>query len=223
MQLLLLAAALCLAGLQQVDRAKAPVHTQQQPAPPNVSELAESPARVEVRADSLHIALLERVNSQLSLVWNPLGVMIGALGVLFAVGAIASGLILYRQGREYRSLLEKAIAENGRVVTAYLEEKGAHFEAMRQALDEHLARSRSELAQLSGEQKTQMQQYVDRLEALQRNLRRPPEKIILAGATSPGILTTEITGVTCQNCGQWAIATDTDSRCVHCGQYVPRH
>lgn len=54
-----------------------------------------------------YITLLEKTNLQLSLWYNPYGIMVGILTLLVAVLAIYFAYILWRQGRDYRDFLEE--------------------------------------------------------------------------------------------------------------------
>jgi predicted HAD superfamily phosphohydrolase len=65
--------------------------------------------RVDPLYHEAYIKLLERSNEQLSLVGNPLAWMIGALGVLFTVGAIVAAFLLWRQSREFKEDQKKLI------------------------------------------------------------------------------------------------------------------
>ena len=55
--------------------------------------------------NELQINFLTRINDQLSLWTNPYGIMVGALSALFAILAICSGLLLFRQSSEYKKQL----------------------------------------------------------------------------------------------------------------------
>ncbi len=67
----------------------------------------------EISKKDTYIELLEKVNQQISYTWIPAMVVIASLTLLFAVGAIVVGIVIYRQGRDYKNKLEKnAIAFN---------------------------------------------------------------------------------------------------------------
>ena len=94
-------------------------------------------------ADSAYIEILEKTNSQLSLWLNPYGVMIGALGTLFAVAAIVAGVLLFRQGKEYRDLIETSIRKYEGVLGALVKEK---LEAVEGAFERQLKDAQAKLA-----------------------------------------------------------------------------
>lgn len=70
-----------------------------------------------------YLDILEKTNQQLSLWWNPYGLMIGALGVLFAVLAIFAAILIFLQGREFRSLLNRTVGEYRQILDAFITEK----------------------------------------------------------------------------------------------------
>lgn len=55
--------------------------------------------RVDPKYHEVYAEILEKANNQLSLVGNPLAWFIGALGVLFAAGAIVSAILIWRQSK----------------------------------------------------------------------------------------------------------------------------
>ncbi|WP_057935841.1 hypothetical protein [Algoriphagus resistens] len=65
--------------------------------------------RVDPLYNEAYIKLLERSNDQLSLVGNPLAWMIGALGILFTVGAIVTAYLLWRQSKEFKEDQKKLL------------------------------------------------------------------------------------------------------------------
>lgn len=53
-----------------------------------------------------YIDILEKTNQQLSLWFNPYGLMVGALSILVALGAIVAGAFIFRLGKDYKDLIE---------------------------------------------------------------------------------------------------------------------
>jgi len=137
---LLLAVFVVGAGLQQPARdsvapakQKAPAEEVRTPAlssPSSGSPVAPPPLARE-RAESLYMSILEKTNSQLSLWWNPYGVMIAALGVLFTVGAISVTLLLFRQSSDYQRKIDQALENQQKILSAYMEEHRGHLEELR--------------------------------------------------------------------------------------------
>src|SRR5437879_3003819 len=81
---------------------KAPAGTH---APTTTAPVAPGPTATQRALDSVYMRLLERTNAQLSLWWSPYGLMVGALGALFAVLAIVAAIVIFRQSSEYRALI----------------------------------------------------------------------------------------------------------------------
>jgi hypothetical protein len=102
--------------------------------------------------------------------WNPLGVMIAALGLLFAVGAIVSGVVLFRQSSEYRGLLQAAVEENRRVVHAYLEEKSEQVEELRESVNTQVVVWKGQLEKATGEQRAKLHTLIEQVEKFERKL-----------------------------------------------------
>lgn len=90
------------------------------------------------QATQHYIDILEKTNSQLSLWWNPYGVFIGALGVLFAIAAIIGSLIVVNIIRTYRREL------------ALFSEKGE--EGLKVLFDDFKTRSNLALEQLKNKE-----------------------------------------------------------------------
>ncbi|RIW13582.1 hypothetical protein D0X99_15140 [Algoriphagus lacus] len=85
----------------------------------NSDSLQQSVSRVDTlyidRVDPLYhesyIKLLEKSNEQLSLVGNPLAWMIGALGLLFAAGAIVAGYHIITMGKSFQKEKRKLLMD----------------------------------------------------------------------------------------------------------------
>jgi DNA-directed RNA polymerase subunit RPC12/RpoP len=85
------------------------------------------------------ISILEKTNEQLGLWWNPYGVLIGILGILFAVLAIAATVILFRQSREYRSILAESVANYESIINKFIEEKRIEIDSKIKEAEKELA------------------------------------------------------------------------------------
>jgi len=82
------------------------------------------------RLDSLHIAFLTAVNQQLDLANNPWSVLLGGMGLLFTVGAIVAGLLLFRQSKDFREQRDKTLADAYALVLQAANEIRAHAEGV---------------------------------------------------------------------------------------------
>src|SRR5712692_10296532 len=121
--------------------------------------------------DSVYIRLLERTNQQLSLWWNPYAVMVATLGALFAVLAIVAAVIIFRQGREYRSLITRSIAEYQGILNAFIEEKNREIEVMGTRVTKDLERATTELKTATGAQKARIETEIANLKKVKESLK----------------------------------------------------
>jgi hypothetical protein len=90
-------------------------------------------------ADSLYVVSLERSVQRAAVDGTWVGVYIGALGGLFAIGAIVAGFLLFRESREYRAQLANQAEEHDR----RLDEKLAQYQVLVNAL---IAEAKEEVA-----------------------------------------------------------------------------
>lgn len=75
--------------------------------------------RIDPLYNESYIQLLERSNDQLSLIGNPLAWMIGALGVLFAAGAIVSGIHFWFLNKKFDKDKRDVLSEFEGLKTQY--------------------------------------------------------------------------------------------------------
>jgi len=166
-------------GAQAPRRAGTGAAGAQARAAPSPGALAASPSGPAVRSpgDSAYIALLERVNDQVSLRWGPLDVtvtlmaaVVAVLGLLFAAGTVMAGWLLFRQSREFREQSEQSIREHRAVLAAIVEtwrrDTDAAFEAKMAEYDQSIADQQAKLDRLTGasaEQRAQAERDLERL------------------------------------------------------------
>lgn len=58
-----------------------------------------------------YLGILEKTNEQLSLWFNPYGVLIGVLGILFTVLAAVAAIIIFKQSKENKDLVKTFLLE----------------------------------------------------------------------------------------------------------------
>jgi DNA-directed RNA polymerase subunit RPC12/RpoP len=121
----------------------------------------------ETSADLQYIALLEKTNAQLGLWWNPYGVMVAALGVLFTVLAIFATVLIWRQGSDHKQILLKSIAEYRRVLDTLVKER---VDALNQSLVEAIDAEKAKLATVGSEQRKLVESKIKELEAKKNHL-----------------------------------------------------
>lgn len=75
--------------------------------------IKEIPAYSKTHVDNIqqeYFEILKSTNEQLNNYWTPVNWFLGALGVLFAVGAIISGYLLWRQSNEFKKQTQDLFA-----------------------------------------------------------------------------------------------------------------
>lgn len=99
---------------------------------------------LQVRAffDAQYLEFLEKTNDQLNFWVNSLGVIITALGVVVAVGAIAAVVIIRRQGSDHKKLLLEGIQQQG-IENKKLLDEGIY--GYRVVIDELMGDARKEI------------------------------------------------------------------------------
>lgn len=172
-------------------------------------------------ADSLYIDFLQRVNQQLGPLSNPYGIMVAAFGVLFAAGAIIAAFIIWRQGREYRRLLDGEIEKYRGVLDALVGEK---VQEMKRQVEAAIASAEEQLTDATGEQKERLEGELRRLEAARKKLSIPPSEvgtprgtIHISGDLSSGFGLGS-TGSLARGLGGVVVsAPKKKMKCAHCG------
>jgi DNA-directed RNA polymerase subunit RPC12/RpoP len=180
--------------------------------------------------------LLEKTNNQLSLWWNPYGVFIAFIGVLFAVLAIGVTFALYRQSRDYRSLLQSSITNYQAIINKFIEEKGYE-------LDKKIKEAESNAAAATDEQKKVIEQELEHLRSQKELISQqtlygvpyltfpsgsvPPCSLTGISFASPAPFTIHERTVHCSNCkkefsakkaisGLFFSSAATKVECPHC-------
>lgn len=123
--------------------------------------------------DSLYIAMLERVNGQLAMLPNWYGVMIAALGVLFTIGGIAAAIVIWRQGADYRRMLDEEVQRYRDLLDAVIAER---LEAMELRLEEHIESAEEQLQNATGEQEELWRERLEALEEKRKKIRTLPRR-----------------------------------------------
>jgi hypothetical protein len=123
------------------------------------------------RSERVYREILEKTNAQLGLWTNPYVILIAALGVLFTVGAIVVGVLIFRQGKDYRDLIQRSITEYQSIINAFIEEKNKQIEIFKQGVSEHIDRLSQGLQKATGEQKKQIETEIAQLRRYQEALK----------------------------------------------------
>jgi DNA-directed RNA polymerase subunit RPC12/RpoP len=165
---LFLLAAAVLAGDRPVQ---APTNRPAQTQGRATTAASAGPVPARQALDSIYVRLLERTNQQLSLWWNPYGVMVAVLAALFAVLAIVAAFIIFRQSREYRSLITSSIVEYQGILNAFIKEKNHEVEVMSKQVSGAIERATKELATATGAQKIEIQKEITALKEFKETLK----------------------------------------------------
>jgi len=67
--------------------------------------ITSAPNQYQTMLDN-YALIVEKTNGQLNLWFNPYAILITALGVLFAVGAIVATVLIYRQSQDFKNKME---------------------------------------------------------------------------------------------------------------------
>lgn len=117
-----------------------------------------------------YVSVLEKTNQQLSLWYNPYGLMIGILTLLVALLAIYFAYILWRQSRDYKDFLEEQknfIREETR-------------KQSKEVLDEVIERQDAELDHATGEVRERIERELNNLRIARESLNIVPSRFEFA-------------------------------------------
>lgn len=168
--------------------------------------------------DEKYVQILEKTNQQLSMAHNPYGIMVGILTILIAIVSIATAVVLFRQGRDYQSRLEKDRAEQKKKFDDFLEtqmkiikERNKTAKKLNEKVDLIIDEYKKQLEESSVSQKEEIQRAIDKLEAekLSINAFEPTTVTPNQFSTTASILGLQKT-CTCTNCG-FGFYVDTSS------------
>lgn len=108
--------------------------------------------------------ILEKTNSQLSLWWNPYGLFVAILGILFAILAIIAAFVIYRQSREYKELINKSLEEHKAALDKLITEKNNQLENDKMRLDSLIMEYKEKLKTAGDENKKELKEFISKLE-----------------------------------------------------------
>lgn len=108
--------------------------------------------------------ILEKTNNQLSLWWNPYGLLISILGILFTILTIISAVIIYRQSREHRELLKESITQYETILNQLIDEKNTQLKSIDHNLANLIAEQKEKLKSADAENKKVINELISKLE-----------------------------------------------------------
>jgi hypothetical protein len=108
--------------------------------------------------------ILEKTNSQLSLLSNPYGLFVAMLGILFTVLTIIAAFIIYRQSKEYRELIKKSLEEHKIALDKLIIEKNNQLKIYETNLDNLIMENTEKLKTASKVNKKEIEKFIMSLE-----------------------------------------------------------
>jgi len=141
-------------------------------------------AKVTVQKDTIYVIkqipdektvksyqdILEKTNSQLSLWWNPYGVLIGLLGVLFTVLTIIAAVIIYRQSREHKELIKESITKHETVLGQMITERNQQLKNIETNLNNTINEYKEKLKTATEENKKEINELIQTLETQKESI-----------------------------------------------------
>ncbi|MFA6099317.1 MAG: hypothetical protein WC750_00375 [Patescibacteria group bacterium] len=117
-----------------------------------------------------YIDVLEKTNQQLSLWYNPYGVMVMILTILVALLAISFAYIIWRQGKEYKEAFKASLAEQKKIAS---DELSKWKEESKKIVDAQINEQKEKLKSLDGEAKEQVEKVIEDLKKKKESLESP--------------------------------------------------
>ncbi|MBI5326488.1 MAG: hypothetical protein HZB41_14650 [Ignavibacteriae bacterium] len=108
--------------------------------------------------------ILEKTNSQLSLWWNPYGILIAILGVLFALLAIIASYLFYRQSKEHKELIKESLSKHEIELNELKIESNNQLENDKMRLDNLILDYKEKLNTAGDESKKEIYEFISKLE-----------------------------------------------------------
>ena len=107
--------------------------------------------------------ILEKTNTQLSLWWNPYGIFVAMLGVLFALLAIIAVFLIFRQSNEYKTLINKSLDDHKNALDKLITEKNNQLENDKTRLDSLIMEYEEKLKTSGTESKKEINEFISKL------------------------------------------------------------
>ena|GEM_PF-3362449 len=108
--------------------------------------------------------ILEKTNNQLSLWWNPYGLFVAMLGVLFAGLAIIAAFVIFRQSKEYKDLINTSLEEHRIALINLISEKNDQLKNYEKSLDRSIIEYEKQLKTAGADQIDQISKFIQSLE-----------------------------------------------------------
>lgn len=153
--------------------------------------------------------ILEKTNLQLSMSHNPYGIMVGILTIMIAVLSIAAVVIIFRQGRDYQSRLEKDRAEQKKKFDDFLDsqmkiirERDKTAKQLNKKVDSIIDEYKKQLEESSASQRKEIQESIDKLELEKFSIAKFAEPLTVSPNSSTyGVRSPFESFCKCSSCG----------------------
>ena len=126
-----------------------------------------------------YIDILEKTNQQLSLWYNPYGIIVAILAILFTILTIVAVIIIYRQSKDYKEKLEKDRKYYRDEIKKFLDsqekiikQRSKTAEEVSEKIEQTLEAYKQKLKESSKEQKKSIQEAINRLEMEKLTLKK---------------------------------------------------
>ena len=136
------------------------------------------------RQTEQYFSILEKTNQQLSLWFNPYGIIIASLAVLFALLAIVASVIIYRQGKEYKERLDAFVTSYQGVLDKLIKE----WQDKRDEIENRIEGYQDELASATDEQKKTLEAEIAKLKAQKDSVSSDITSTVASIPASGGVL-----------------------------------
>jgi DNA repair exonuclease SbcCD ATPase subunit len=123
-----------------------------------------------------YASIVEKTNQQLSLWYNPYGIIIASLTALITVGAIVATILIYRSSTEYKKQIKNFISEQDKLSTNRMEkfdkswkereEKASRYET---ALNKLIDQYKDKLEKIGSENKDELQKIQETIDELNKS------------------------------------------------------
>lgn len=171
-----------------------------------------------ITSDQSYIGILERTNQQLSLWYNPYGIMITVLTILIAFSAIIFTFLLWRQGKDYGEKFDKFLEEERKIVNGEITKS---LNAAREVIDKQIEENSKKLKGLKGETKEIIEKEIAKLKEERRVLQVPSLGIVTSPESSiHKTLTCRVSSPTSAFSFS-NLVTSEDNICPHCHMTLP--
>jgi len=108
--------------------------------------------------------ILEKTNQQLSLWWNPYILIISMLSIFFTVMAIITAIVIFRQSRESRRLMEESLFKHQLTLENLVDEKQKQLKLYESNVDNLILETKNKLSAVGVDQKKELEGLISKLE-----------------------------------------------------------